>query len=34
VSSVRGINITMQYSTAQTRLPKTYVLSTFISQYQ
>lgn len=34
VSSVRGINITMQYSTSQTRLPKTYVLSTFISQYQ
>ena len=34
VSSLRGINITVQYSTTQTRLPKTYVLSSFISQYQ
>lgn len=34
VSSVRGINITIQYATPQTRLPKSYVLSSFISQYQ
>ena len=34
VSSLRGINITVQYSTTQTRLPKTYVLTSFISQYQ
>jgi type II secretory pathway pseudopilin PulG len=34
VSSLRGVNITVQYSTTQTKLPKTYVLSSFISQYQ
>jgi prepilin-type N-terminal cleavage/methylation domain-containing protein len=34
VSSLRGINVTVKYSTTQTRLPKTYVLSSFISQYQ
>ena len=34
VSTVRSINITVQYSTTQTRLPKSYVLTTFISQYQ
>jgi len=33
ISSVRAINITIQYSTT-TRLPKSYVLSSFISQYQ
>jgi prepilin-type N-terminal cleavage/methylation domain-containing protein len=34
VSSLRGINISVQYSITQARLPKTYVLSSFISQYQ
>jgi prepilin-type N-terminal cleavage/methylation domain-containing protein len=34
IASLRGINITIQYSTTQTRQPKTYVLSSFISQYQ
>jgi type IV pilus modification protein PilV len=33
ISTLRGINITVQYSTSQ-RLPKTYVLSSLISQYQ
>jgi prepilin-type N-terminal cleavage/methylation domain-containing protein len=33
VSSLRGINITVQYSTAS-KLSKSYVLSSFISQYQ
>jgi prepilin-type N-terminal cleavage/methylation domain-containing protein len=34
VATLRGINITVQYQTTQTRIPKTYVLSTLISQYQ
>lgn len=34
VTSLRSINITMQYATPQTKAAKTYVLSTFISQYQ
>jgi len=34
VSSLRGVNITVKYSTPQTKVPKTYVLSSFISQYQ
>jgi prepilin-type N-terminal cleavage/methylation domain-containing protein len=34
VSTLRGINISVQYSTTQTRLPRTYVLSSFISQYR
>ena len=34
VPTVRGVNITVQYSTSQTRLPKTYTLSSFISQFQ
>ena len=34
VATLRGINITVQYSTTQTQIPKTYVLSTLLSQYQ
>ncbi len=34
ISSLRAVNITMQYTTSQTRLQKTYVLSSFISQYR
>jgi type IV pilus modification protein PilV len=34
VSSLRGVNVTVLYSTPQLKLPKTYVLSSFISQYQ
>jgi len=34
VATLRGINITVQYSTSQTKLPKTYVLNSLISQYQ
>ena len=34
VISLRGVNVTVQYATTQARLPKTYVLSSFISQYQ
>ena len=34
VTSLRGVNITVQYTTPQTSLPKTYVLSSFISQYR
>ncbi len=34
VTSLRGVNVTVQYSVAQTTLPKTYVLSSFISQYR
>jgi hypothetical protein len=32
--SLRSVTITMQYTTATTRLPKTYILNSFISQYQ
>jgi type IV pilus modification protein PilV len=34
VTSLRSINITVQYTTAQNKTPKTYIMSTFISQYQ
>jgi prepilin-type N-terminal cleavage/methylation domain-containing protein len=34
VSSLRGVNVTVLYTTPQLKLPKTYVLSSFISQYQ
>jgi len=34
VTTLRGVNITVQYTTTQARLPKTYVLSSFISQYR
>jgi prepilin-type N-terminal cleavage/methylation domain-containing protein len=34
VTSLRAVNVTVQYATTQARLPKTYVLSTYISQYQ
>jgi hypothetical protein len=34
IPSVRAVTITVQYSTAQTRQPKSYILNTFISQYQ
>jgi prepilin-type N-terminal cleavage/methylation domain-containing protein len=34
VATLRGVNITVQYSTTQSRIPKTYVLSSMISQYQ
>jgi prepilin-type N-terminal cleavage/methylation domain-containing protein len=34
VATLRGINITVQYYTTQTRLPKSYVVSSFISQYR
>lgn len=34
VASLRGINVTIQYSTAQSGRQKSYVLSSFISQYR
>jgi len=34
VSTIRSVNITVQYYTPQTRLPKTYVLSSYISEFQ
>ena len=34
ITSLRSVTITMQYSTSTTRLPKTYILNSFISQYQ
>jgi len=34
VPTLRSINITVQYSATQANLPKTYVLSSFISQYR
>ena len=34
VTTLRGVNITVQYTTTQAKLPKTYVLSSFISQYR
>jgi type IV pilus modification protein PilV len=34
VGTLRGVNITVQYTTSQTKLQKTYVLSSFISQYR
>ena len=32
--SVRAVTITVQYSTSQTNQPKTYILNSYISQYQ
>ena len=34
VPSLRAINVTIQYNTPRTRVPKTYVLSSFISQFR
>jgi len=34
VPTLRSVTITMQYATARTKLPKTYVLNSFISQYE
>jgi prepilin-type N-terminal cleavage/methylation domain-containing protein len=34
VPTLRGVNISVQYATSQAKLPKTYVLSSFISQYR
>jgi len=34
IASLRFINITVQYSTTRARLPKTYVLSSYISEYR
>jgi len=34
ITSLRSVTITMQYSTSTTRQPKTYIVNSFISQYQ
>ena len=34
IATLRGVNITLRYTTSQAKLPKTYVLSSFISQYR
>jgi type II secretory pathway pseudopilin PulG len=34
VPTLRGVNVALQYTTSQAKLPKTYVLSSFISQYR
>jgi len=34
VTSVREVTITVQYATSQAKLPKTYILNSYISQYQ
>jgi prepilin-type N-terminal cleavage/methylation domain-containing protein len=34
VTTLRGVNISVQYATTQANIPKTYVLSSFISQYR
>jgi type II secretory pathway pseudopilin PulG len=34
VTTLRSVTITVQYATTQTKLPKTYSLNSFISQYQ
>ena len=34
VPTLRGVTITLQYTTPQTKLQKTYILNTYISQYQ
>jgi len=34
IATVRSITITVQYTTAQAQTPKTYILNSFISQYQ
>jgi prepilin-type N-terminal cleavage/methylation domain-containing protein len=33
ISSLRSVTVTVQYSTPQTRLPKSYVLNSYISQF-
>jgi len=34
VASLRAINVTVQYNTPRTRIPKNYVLTSFISQFR
>jgi type IV pilus modification protein PilV len=34
VTTLRGVNVSIAYATPQTKLPKTYVLSSFISEFQ
>jgi prepilin-type N-terminal cleavage/methylation domain-containing protein len=34
IATLRSITITMQYSTSQTKLPKTYILNSYISEFQ
>jgi type IV pilus modification protein PilV len=34
VATLRGVNVTVQYTTSQAKLAKTYTLNSFISQYQ
>ncbi len=34
ISSLRGVTVSIQYTTPQTRLQKTYILNSYISQYQ
>jgi prepilin-type N-terminal cleavage/methylation domain-containing protein len=34
IASLRGVTVTVQYYTSQTKLPKTYVLNSYISQFQ
>jgi prepilin-type N-terminal cleavage/methylation domain-containing protein len=34
LATLRGVNVTIQYTTSQAKLPKTYTLNSFISQYQ
>ena len=34
MTALRGVTITIQYTTSQTKLPKTYVLNSYISQFQ
>lgn len=33
ISSLRSVTVTVQYSTPQTRLPKSYILNSYISQF-
>jgi hypothetical protein len=34
VGSLRAVTITIQYSTSQTQLPKSYILNSYISEFQ
>jgi hypothetical protein len=34
INTLRAINVTIQYATPRVRLAKTYVLTSFISQYR
>jgi prepilin-type N-terminal cleavage/methylation domain-containing protein len=34
IASLRSVTITIQYSTSQTRQPKTYILNSYISEFQ